>query len=82
MSVFSVNDYSEHIAFIRNLQNLRSSSAAHRKGKNYQKIAKTFEIENKSLINVFEGILIKSNKFLEFLEENLSAINVEEQNKN
>lgn len=82
LSIFSVNDYSEHIAFIRNLQNLRSSSAAHRKGKNYQKIAKTFEIENKSLINVFEGILIKSNKFLEFLEENLDAINVEEQNKN
>lgn len=78
--ICNVNEYNEHIVFLRNLQNLRSSSAAHRKGKNYQKIAKIFDIDNKSLISVFEGILTKSNEFLGFLEENLSSILIKEQN--
>ena len=45
------------IAFLRKLQNLRSSSSAHRKGSRYKKIAKQFDIEGQSLREVFEGIL-------------------------
>lgn len=47
----------DHISFLRRLQNLRSSSAAHRKGSNYRKIANDFGIEDQNLRAVFEGIL-------------------------
>jgi len=60
--------YESHIQFLRNLQNLRSAGTAHRKGNNYQKIAKEFNFDNQSLSVVFEGILILSIKFLDFLE--------------
>ena len=59
------------IEFLRNLQNLRSAGTAHRKGKNYIKIAEVFNIHSTSLVSVFEGILIKSNGYLKFLGESL-----------
>ena len=59
-----------HISFLRNVQSLRSSSAAHRKGSKYRKIAKKFGIEHhSSLRNVFAGILVQSIGFLDFLAE-------------
>lgn len=57
------------IKFIRNLQDLRSSAVAHRKGKNYEKIKIFFDIDNKSLPSVFEDILIKSIFTLNSLEK-------------
>lgn len=57
----------EHIMFLRKLQELRSSSSAHRKGSNYRKIADFFELEHKALCSVFEGILQKSLQFIDFL---------------
>jgi hypothetical protein len=45
------------ISFLRKLQNLRSSSAAHRKGRSYRKIAKDFGVESQSLRDVFTKIL-------------------------
>ena len=45
------------VSFLRKLQNLRSSSTAHRKGSNYRKIAKDFGIESQSLRDVFTKIL-------------------------
>ncbi|MFA7419672.1 MAG: hypothetical protein WCZ90_08290 [Melioribacteraceae bacterium] len=62
-----VEDYENHIAFLRKLQNLRSSSTAHRKGGNYQKIAKEFGIDSHDLISVFKEILSKALKLLDFL---------------
>jgi len=58
--------HEEHIKFLRRLQNLRSSSAAHRKGSNYRKIAKDFEIDNQDLKVVFKGILIMSIKLMDY----------------
>lgn len=63
------------ITFLRNLQNLRSSSSAHRKGKNYQKIAKLFEIDNKSLSSVFKEILRKSINVLDFYTDIIEKTN-------
>ena len=37
-----------HIAFLRRLQDLRSSGSAHRKGRTYLKKAEHFDIENQS----------------------------------
>lgn len=65
---FGVAGYEKHIKFLRDLQNLRSCSTAHRKGNNYRKIAEELGIDNQSLRTVFEGILTKGIQYLEFLE--------------
>ncbi|GAB4196190.1 MAG: hypothetical protein Kow00105_10370 [Phycisphaeraceae bacterium] len=58
----------DHIKFLRSLQNLRSAGTAHRKGSNYRKIAQEFDVGGRSLPSVFEGILARGIRFLEFLE--------------
>ena len=63
----NVEGAAEHIAFLRKLQSLRSSSSAHRKGSKYQKIAKQFGIESQSLREVFAGILWQAIDLLNFL---------------
>lgn len=68
LSAKGVEGFEKHIKFLRDLQNLRSSSTAHRKGSNYQKIAAELEIDSQSLRMVFEGILVKGIGFLKFLE--------------
>lgn len=68
LQVCGFSGYESHIQFLRNLQELRSAGTAHRKGNNYQKIAKEFNVDNQSLSTVFNGILILSIKFLDFLE--------------
>ena len=68
-------DDEDSIVFLRNVQNLRSSSSAHRKGKNYQKIAKEFGIDNKSLSNVFTEILNKSITILDFYIDIIRQVN-------
>lgn len=69
----SIEGYEDHIEFLRKLQNLRSSSSAHRKGSNYKKIAIEFEIGSKNLISVFEGILAKSVDLLDYFIEVCSS---------
>lgn len=68
LSVKDVEGYEKHIKFLRDLQNLRSSGAAHRKGSNYRKIANELGINSQSLRTVFEGILGKGIDFLKFLD--------------
>ncbi len=63
-----VPDYEDHIRFLRDLQDLRSSGAAHRKGSNYQKIAEKLGMDAQSLRQVFEGLLIKGLAFVRFLK--------------
>ena len=54
------------IEFLRDLQNLRSSGSAHRKGDNYAKAYKKFEKED--LSKTFKDILIKTITMLNTLE--------------
>lgn len=61
-----ISGASEHVSFLRKLQSLRSSSAAHRKGDNYKKIAKEFGVESQSLRIVFAGILQRAIVSLEY----------------
>jgi hypothetical protein len=63
---YGVEGAADHISFLRKLQNLRSSSAAHRKGSNYRKIANDFGVESQSLRAVFAGILRQSVALLEY----------------
>jgi hypothetical protein len=62
-----VPNYEIHIRFLRDLQDLRSSGAAHRKGSNYQKIAERLGMDAQSLRHVFEELLIKGLAFVRFL---------------
>lgn len=62
-----VSDFKPHIDFLRKLQNLRSSGAAHRKGGNYRKIADEFQVDSQNLRSVFSGILTKALDVLNFL---------------
>ena len=68
LQVCGFSSYENHIQFLRDLQELRSAGTAHRKGDNYQKVAKKFNVNDQSLSAVFEGILIFSIKLLDFFE--------------
>lgn len=61
-----INGIADHISFLRKLQNLRSTSTAHRKGSNYRKIAKEFGLESQSLHAVFAGILQEAVALLNY----------------
>ena len=64
-----VVDASEHIAFLRKLQNLRSAGSAHRKGKNYRRIFNDLSEGSHNLGNVFIRNLKRANALLEYLIE-------------
>lgn len=65
-------DYEKHITFLRNLQGLRSSSTAHRKGSNYEIAIQKFEINiKKDLRTGIEDILKQSCEFLEYLANSI-----------
>lgn len=62
-----VPGFEPQIAFLRKLQDLRSSGAAHRKGSDYRKIAEEFHVDSQSLRTVFSRVLNKSLDVLDFL---------------
>ena len=66
LSCCGVGGAADHIAFLRKLQQLRSTGSAHRKGRNYQKIADYFGIESKGLRSVFGGILSKALDVIDY----------------
>ncbi len=66
LSSHEVEGATERIAFLRKLQSLRSSSAAHRKGRNYRKIAKDFGVESRRLRDVFTGIIWQALDVLDY----------------
>lgn len=63
-----VQNHDKHIKFLRNLQDLRSTGVAHRKGKKYKKVSKYFVIADKNLSEVFDQILGDVISFLEFMK--------------
>ena len=67
LATCGVDDASEHLAFLRKLQKLRSAGSAHRKGDKYDKIAKEFGVDSQDLRTVFTGILQKALVCLDYL---------------
>jgi hypothetical protein len=63
-----VSDCAEHISFLRDLQDLRSSGAAHLKGSNYRKIAAKLGFDAQTLRKVFEGFIIKGLAYVRWLK--------------
>ncbi|MYB59010.1 MAG: hypothetical protein F4X51_21745 [Gemmatimonadetes bacterium] len=66
LSAHHVEGVAERIAFLRKLQSLRSSSAAHRKGNKYRKIARDFGVESQHLRDVFTGIIWRALDVLDY----------------
>lgn len=74
LDLHGITDYETHISFLRNLQNLRSSSSAHRKGKQYEKAINKFGIHSKKDLKTgFEDILRQSCEFLDYLMHKVSS---------
>ncbi|NER31646.1 MAG: hypothetical protein F6J89_29560 [Symploca sp. SIO1C4] len=68
LKAYQYQNYQEHIKFLRNLQNLRSSSVAHRKGDNYNKIANNLGLKDNNRADVLKKILVEATDFLLSLE--------------
>ena len=62
-------NHEQHIVFLNDLYALRSSGVGHRKGKKYDKIAERFELDKKTLKEVFVSILKKAEGLLSSLEK-------------
>jgi len=60
-----------HIKFLRMLQELRSSGAAHRKGRKYDKIVSNLGVPSEGQKAVFERLLVQGVAFIRFLRESL-----------
>ena len=71
LSSKGIADIAPHIKFLRSLQELRSVSVAHRKGKNFNKVAVEFGMDKKDRITVFEEILGSAVALVEFLHKTL-----------
>ena len=62
----------EHIIFLRNLWDLRSSGSGHAKGKSYKKASQKFFVEEFHLQDVFEKILQSAEAYLSFMIDNFT----------
>lgn len=69
-----IEQYEEHIKFLRNLQELRSSGTGHRKGKGYQKITKVLDVKNENYAESFSNLLNEATTFLLFIEKNIDNL--------
>jgi hypothetical protein len=76
----NVSDAEQHIKFLRNLQDLRSTSVAHRKGDKYIKAVKRMGIDCFSLDDVIKILFLHAIRFLEFLSQNIRMF-VDRENK-
>ena len=65
----NAENYKEHIGFLRDLQELRSSSAAHRKGSSYKKLATKLGLDGKPLSTAFSQLLSEAMKVLDYMSE-------------
>jgi hypothetical protein len=61
------------VAFLRDLQDLRSSGVAHRKGRKYDKVSARFGVGGKDLRKVFEDILSQAADLMIALSDLLPA---------
>ncbi len=65
------SDFMEHIKFLRALQELRSKSAAHRKGSSYDELMLELGIPDQGQKKVFASLLERAGLWIDFLNSNL-----------
>lgn len=68
--------FAEHMRFLRVLQDLRSKSAAHRKGSSYDKLIHELGIPDQGQKKVFASLLERAGLWIDFL---LSSLNEKDQ---
>ena len=59
--------YEPHVKFLRVLQDLRSKSAAHRKGSSYDKLIADLQMADEGQQKVFAALLTAGSEFIRFL---------------
>lgn len=69
----AVEGWEHHIAFLRQLQNVRSKSAAHRKGRDYQERMIKLGIDIENLPSEFRRFLEKATQLLNVLSKHFLA---------
>ncbi len=74
LKVKGITGYEQHISFLRDLQDLRSSGTGHRKGKEYQRIASKFQLSDSNRREDFERLLKSAILFINFLKSSLDSI--------
>ncbi len=67
----NISDAERHVKFLRNLQELRSTSVAHRKGDKYIKAVRRMGLDRLSLAEVLKSLFVDGINFLRFLTENI-----------
>ena len=67
-----------HITFLRKLESLRSDGSLDRKGQNYSKIAKHFDVDNQGLHYVFANILNSASDTLDYFIALVSSGRIQE----
>ena len=60
--------YEPHVKFLRVLQDLRSKSAAHRKGSSYEKLIADLQMADEGQQKVFAALLVAASEFIRFLK--------------
>lgn len=62
-----------HVKYLRNLQDLRSTSVAHRKGKKYAKVCKLVGLDIKPMSEVMENLVAGAVSLVQFLLQNVES---------
>ena len=68
-----VENTTDQIKFLRDLQELRSTGTGHRKGKKYEKAKERFNLHGNNFAETFSDILDQADSFLKFMERNFSS---------
>ena len=66
--------FENHVQFLRNLQELRSTGTGHLKGKKYLKASENFDLRDNNYRETFNGILRRACDFLDFLDKALPSL--------
>lgn len=69
-----LSGFEQNIKFLRVLQDLRSKSAAHRKGSSYDALVEELQLSDVGQKAVYTGLVSSAVEFLKFLENNLDVI--------
>ena len=72
-----IQGFDRHLAFLRNLQDLRSSCVAHRKGSRYMQVADRVELNAKTKTEVFHNMIDGAIEFCRFMRANVCSFRVE-----
>ncbi|HBI93675.1 MAG TPA: hypothetical protein DDY58_15360 [Terrisporobacter glycolicus] len=70
----NLQNYQEHIKFLRDLQDLRSTGTGHRKGKKYEKISAKWNVSTGNYDKAFSNILKYSVEFLDYIIRNIDML--------